>query len=83
MDKLKQIETEITPKERTEDGTTTQGLKSEGARASDAVSLRSKTATTEGAGESFGDAMAFGTVDNEPAVRGEQSVAAQIGRAHV
>jgi hypothetical protein len=78
MSKLKSIETEITPKERVEDGTTDQGLESGAAGASDALPVRSQSGVTEGAGESFGPAMAFGAVDNGPAIGREQGSGASL-----
>jgi hypothetical protein len=78
MSKLKSIETEITPKERVEDGTTDQGLESGAAGASDALPVRSQSGVTEGAGESFGPAMAFGAVDNGPAIGREQGSGAPL-----
>ena len=78
MNQLKNIETEITPKERTEDGTTTQGLESTGTGTSDAVSVRQQARVTKGAGEPLGDTMAFGTTDTGAAARGEQGVATPL-----
>ena len=74
MDQLKQIETQITPKERIEDGTTTQGLESTGTGTSDALPVRSQTGLAEGAGESFGDTMAFGTTDTREPIAGKTPV---------
>ena len=71
MDQLKQIETQLTPKERAEDGTTTQGLESRGTGTSDALSVRQQTRIAEGAGESLGATMAFGTTDTGAALGGK------------
>jgi hypothetical protein len=78
MDQLKQIETQITPQERTEDGTATQGFKSEGTGTSDAVSVRRQDGVTEGAGEPLGTTMAFGTTDTGATLGGKQGVAAPL-----
>jgi len=74
MDKLKSIETEITPKERTEDGTTTQGLGLEGTGTSDALPVRPQAGAAEVSGEPLGASMAFGTTDTGPAATGTQNV---------
>ena len=71
MDQLKQIETQITPKERVEDGTATQGLESRGTGASDALSVRQQAGTAEGAGKPLGATMAFGTTDTGTALGGK------------
>jgi hypothetical protein len=71
LNQLKDIETQITPKERVEDGTATQGFKSEGAGASDALSVRQQARSTEGAGKSLGATMAFGTTDTGTALGGK------------
>lgn len=71
MDQLKKIETEITPKGRTEDGTTTQGLESTRTGTSDAVSVRQQAGVAEGAGEPLGTTMAFGTTDTGTAFGGK------------
>jgi hypothetical protein len=78
MTKLKSIEQEITPKGKAEDGTTYQGLESEGTGTSDALPVRSQSGAAEGARESFGPAMAFGAVDNGPAIGREQDSAAPL-----
>jgi hypothetical protein len=71
LNQLKDIETQITPKERVEDGTATQGFKSEGAGASDALSVRQQARSAEGAGKSLGATMAFGTTDTGTALGGK------------
>jgi hypothetical protein len=73
LNQLKEIETQITPKERVEDGTATQGLKSRGTRTSDALSVRQQAGTAEGAGESLGTTMAFGTTDTGTALGGKST----------
>ena len=78
MNQLKKIETEITPKGRTEDGTGAKGIESTGTRESDAVSLRQQAGVTEGTGKPLGDTMAFGTTDTGAAARGEQGVATSL-----
>jgi hypothetical protein len=78
MNQLKKIETEITPKGRTEDGTTTQGLESTRTGTSDAVSVRQQAGVAEGAGEPLGTTMAFGTTDTGTALGGEQGVATSL-----
>ena len=74
MDKLKTIETEITPKERTEDGTTTQGFGLEGTGTSDALPVRSQAGAAKVSGEPLGASMAFGTTNTGPAATGTQNV---------
>lgn len=71
MDQLKKIETEITPKGRTEDGTTTQGLESTRTGTSDAVSVRQQAGVAEGAGKPLGTTMAFGTTDTGATLGGK------------
>jgi len=71
LNQLKDIETQITPKERVEDGTATQGFKSEGAGASDALPVRQQAGIAEGAGKSLGATMAFGTTDTGTALGGK------------
>ena len=73
MDQLKQIETQITPKERVEDGTATQGLESRGTGKSDALSVRQQAGTAEGAGKPLGATMAFGTTDTGTALGGKST----------
>jgi hypothetical protein len=73
LNQLKKIETQITPKERVEDGTATQGLKSRGTRTSDALSVRQQAGIAEGAGESLGTTMAFGTTDTGTALGGKST----------
>ena len=70
MDQLKQIETQITPKERVEDGTSTQGLESQGIGTSNALPVRQQAGLAEGSGESVGTTMAFGTTDTGTALGG-------------
>jgi hypothetical protein len=73
LNQLKEIETQITPKERVEDGTATQGLKSKGTGTSDALSVRQQAGIAEGAGESLGTTMAFGTTDTGTALGGKST----------
>lgn len=78
MNQLKKIETEITPKGRTEDGTTTQGLESTRTGTSDAVSVRQQAGVAEGAGKPLGTTMAFGTTDTGATLGGEQGVTTSL-----
>ena len=71
MEQLKQIETQLTPKERVEDGTATQGLESKGTRASDALSVRQQSGIAKGAGKPLGTTMAFGTTDTGATLGGK------------
>ncbi len=78
LNQLKKIETEITSKERVEDGTATQGLESKGTGTSNALSVRQQAEIADGTGESFGTTMAFGTTDTGATLGGKQGVAAPL-----